>query len=242
MKRELHRGYILRVERSDAGMQVPFDKIYLFPKKDAAMLPRIFKNAMVLPIGMHLARQIEKVYNDKAEIRAFPFKRAKEQRLLNSARRFHPFKDIIDLRDEFLALVPVLFTKFGSKLWKGKRRKGRKKTAIFPAYLVARPNRESTVHLMKKALTARAYFVLDGKEIKPICLMCPRHQYWLQGECSMGDGDCYSHLAQAKPNDLVLGVERAEEYQKLIDEPDILSAPEIVQAMKEEEKRAKAAQ
>ena len=223
MKGDLRRGFILRVERSDAGMTIPFDKMYFFKKEDESLFPRVFKNAMILPINMQLAKQIEAVMekNSKPQFKAFPFNRAGERSLLNATVRYHPLKEIMDTRKEYLALVPVLFTKYGTKLLKGTRRKGRRKHSVFPAYLIARPNRPDTVSMLRRALSARSYFILDGKAVKPICLMCPRHQYWLQGECNMGETDCYTHLAQAKQSDLVLGVERYKQYAAMIDEPEV---------------------
>lgn len=226
MKRELCRGFILRVNRSDAGIDIPFDKLYFFKKEDASLLPKVFKNAMVFPINVHLAKQIEKVVQNNKEpsFKAFPFNRADEHTLLNETARYNPLEDIINTRKKYLVLVPVLFTKYGTRLLKDTRRKGRRKHSVFPAYLVARPNNGSTIHLMRRALSMRAYFILDGKKVKPICLMCPRHQYWLQGECHIGETNCYTHLAQAKQSDLVLGVKRYEQYIALVDEPELKGA------------------
>jgi hypothetical protein len=223
LRKDLCRGLILRVERREAGMEIPFDKMYFFKKEDEPLFPRVFKNAMVLPINTELAKQITKVVSadKRLSFKAYPFTRSGEQTLLNTMSRQRPLEDIIDKRKEYRALVPVLFTKYGTKLLKGKRRKGRRKHSVFPAYLIARPDREATVGMLRRALSVRAYFILDGKAVKPICLMCPRHQYWLQGDCHMGEKICYTHLAQAKQGDLVLGVKRYEEYAAMIDEPEL---------------------
>ena len=102
MKSDLHRGFILRVERSDAGMEIPFDKLYFFKKEDEPLFPRVFKNAMVLPINMQLAKQIDSVVqgDKKVQFKAFPFTRAREKTLLNATVRYHPLKEIMDSRKD----------------------------------------------------------------------------------------------------------------------------------------------
>lgn len=224
MRHNLHHGFVLRVERNSAGMRIPFDKMYFFKKEDEILFPRVFKDAMVFPVNTQLAKQIDETVRQSKELplRAFPHARSQEQKLLETATQDHPFGKIVSKRKEYLALVPVLFTRYGSKLLKeSKRRKGRRKHSVFPAYLIARPNREATIDMLRRALSVRAYFILGGRVVKPICLMCPRHQYWLQGACHIGEDNCYTHLAQAKRSDLVLGVERYEQYAKMIDEPEM---------------------
>lgn len=217
----IHHAYILRVKRADAGMKIPFDKVYLFHKNDRELLPRVFKDAMVFPLTQHWVTQITKVLEVKPSFKAFAFNRFGEDGLLKRIQKQNPLVGIEKERENYVALVPVLFTKHGSKVMKTPRHKGRKKVVSYAAYIVARPTRSGTVSLMKQLLSARAYFLMDGRAIKPICLMCPRHQYFLQGECTLGEQDCYTHLSQARPNDMVRGVALYDELMQHIKEPQL---------------------
>jgi len=115
----------------------------------------------------------------------------------------------------------VLFTKAGSKLVRAERFRGRKKVATFAAYLVAKPAQKGAVDLAKKVLSAKSYFILDGKIVRPLCLACPRHQSFFQGLCHLGEQQCYQRLARAKPADLVRGMTLYEELMKRITEPQL---------------------
>lgn len=218
----IHHAYILRVKRTDAGMRIPFDKVYLFHKNDRELLPRVFKDAMVFPLTQHWVTQITKTLEAKPVFKAFAFNRFGENVLLKRVQKQNPFVNIKEERENYVALVPVLFTKHGSKaVKKAIRHKGRKKVASYAAYITARPTRGSTIDLMKQLLSVRAYFLMDGRAVKPICLMCPRHQYFLQGECTLGEQNCYTHLSQARPNDLVRGVALYDELMQRIKEPQL---------------------
>lgn len=218
----IHHAYILRVKRGDAGMKIPFDKVYLFHKNDRELLPRIFRDAMVFPLTQHWVEQIKKVVEKGASYKAFAFNRFGEDGLAKRVKNQNPLEGIEKEHDNYTALVPVLFTKHGSKSTKKAiRHKGRKKVASYAAYIIARPMRTATVSLMKQLISARAYFLMDGRAVKPICLMCPRHQYFIQGACTLGEADCYTHLAQARPNDMVRGVALYDEFMTRINEPQI---------------------
>ena len=212
-------AFIVRVVRTKAGIDVPFDKIYLFKKQDKDLLPKVFPNAMVFPLTKRFVTQIESVMGDyHGKFEAFPYLRGREESLRRRAEKEDPRKHLQKNMGDYLALVPVLFTKDGYKRF-DKKKKGRKKEATFPAYLIARPGVENATKKLKRAMSARAYFIISGKEIRPICLVCPLHQNYLQGQCSIGEEDCYRFLARAKPGDLVQGVRLYDKLTAGIEEP-----------------------
>ncbi len=220
MTRKTATAHIVRVVRNKAGVEIPFDRIYLFQKQDQHLLPKIFRDAMVFPLTKKFVSQIEKVLKDyTAPYVAFPYLRGRE----HSLRKSTPLalgKDLRALSKEYVALVPVLFTTHGLSSTFSKR-KGRKKDATFPAYLVAKPDTENTLRNMRAVVSAKAYFIIDGREIRPICLMCPKHQDALQGACHLGELDCYRFLARAKRSDLVRGVKLYDKLTAGIKEPDL---------------------
>ena len=219
MKKKTSTAFIVRVVRTKAGVEIPFDKIYLFRKQDQHLLPNIFRDAMVFPLTKKFVLQIEKVLETHHDnYVAFPYMRGREDGLRRRTKKDDLKKNLQKNRKEFVALVPVLFTKSGySKI--EKKKKGRKKVATFPAYLIASPGSEEATKKLKRAMSARAYFILDGKEIRPICLVCPLHQNFLQGQCSIGEEDCYRFLARAKPADMMQGVRLYNQLTTKIQEP-----------------------
>lgn len=221
MKKKTSTAFIVRVERSKAGVDIPFDKIYLFRKQDQQQLPRVFRDAMVFPLTKKFVSQIEKVLDGHHKYEPFPYLRGREEGLRRRVKKEDLRKTLQKNRKDFLALVPVLFTKHGNTKIdsKKKKMKGRKKEASFPAYLIARPTAEDAVKKLKVALSARAYFIIDGKEVRPICLMCPLHQNFLQGHCHIGEEDCYRFLARAKPADMVRGIRLYNKLTSEIEEP-----------------------
>lgn len=222
MKVKTSTAFIVRVKRNKAGIEIPFDKIYLFRRQDETRLPRIFRNAMVFPLTIRFVKQIEAVLKDyEGPYKAFPYLRGREDNLRRRIRKEDLLETLQDKRKDFVALIPVLFTKKGCSkiLNSGKRMKARKKEATFPAYLVALPALKHTVNKLKSAMSSRAYFIINSKTIRPICLMCPCHQYFLQGRCHIGEKDCYRFLARAKTSDIVEGIRLYDEYMATVQEP-----------------------
>jgi len=213
MKTRTSTAFIVRVSRSMAGREIPFDKIYLFRRQDQHRLPLIFKSAMVFPMTKRFVSQIECVLKDYGDVyKTFPYFRGCHVGYANVV------ESLQKNRNEFVALVPVLFTREGHTHF-DKKKMGRKKEASFPTYLIAQPGTDSNIKILKKALSSHAYFISDGKIIRPICLMCPLHQKFLQGQCHLGERNCYEYMARAKPADMVRGVRLYQEMSSTIQEP-----------------------
>jgi len=211
MKTKTSTAFIIRVDRKIAGRKIPFDKIYLFRKQDQQRLPSIFNSAMVFPLTKRFVAQIKNVLKDYKEgYKMFPHLRGCE----DSLQRRIEHDNFVENWNDFVALVPVLFTREGNATVE-KKKKGHKKEATFPAYLVAC----GASAVLRRALSARAYFISEGKIVRPICLMCPQHQRFLQGQCHLGEKDCYRYMARAKPADMVRGVRLYRELTSNIQEP-----------------------
>lgn len=217
----LQNAYILRVNKRTAGKDIPFDKIYLFHKSDQELFPRIFANAMVFPVNTGFSNQLQSVMGTSPNRQLRPFTRFGADELEKKIEEEKPWDNFYTKRHDYLALIPVLFTKNGAKQIHAQRFKGRKKVATFAAYLVARPGIKRVVGLVKKINSTRAYFLVDGKKVQPLCLCCPKHQASMQGECHLGQVECFQHLARSKPADMVRGMALYEAIMKKLTEPPL---------------------
>jgi len=217
LKRELSTAYIVRIRKGIAGRVVPFDKVYLFRKEDEKVISRVFKDAMVIPLTKRFAESLKEALSEKVDhTKPFVFYRKNEDavRMLGST-----VEKKLDKYQNYLGVIPVLFTKRGRFNPKPRKSPVTKNKQSFPSYLVATPESSFTQEKMKKILSARAYFLWDGNKIRPICLMCPKHHQFIQGACVPGAVECYDNLAKATPGDLVRGVRRYNELLEQNNEP-----------------------
>ena len=230
--KQQHRAYILRVHKSIAGIHIPFDKVYLFHKDDKELLPSIFRNAMVFPLTTAFANMLNIVTYGTAQnnadmhyrdmhYSAFPAQRWEKRALTALTKENNPI--LLGQRKDYLALVPTFFSSNGvPSIHKGKKHLRKGKPSVFAAYLVAFKARSANgTSMMRRVVSVQSYFILNGKIARPICMMCPRHLYFLEGRCVVGDSDCYSYLAQAKRSDMVEGLQRYEELLKYNQEPQL---------------------
>ena len=222
--RRFHKVHIVRVERSVAGVQIPFDKLYIFAKQDADVLPRVFNTAMVFPLTAHLLKQLTYILVTRPKQlkppKTFSFSRWNEEDLAAEASPGKLVALWTEHPAKYLALVPVLFTHGGTRRVTAPRYKSSRKAHVtYPAYLIARPDNDATVNMLDRAMSTRAYFISDGREIRPMCLLCPKHQRFLQGHCHLGEADCYRHLSRAHRSDFIRGLCLADELATTIAEP-----------------------
>lgn len=217
----LHNAYILRVSKKRAGKDIPFDRILLIHKADQDLIPRIFANAMVFPINTSFANQLQDVMGINPAQQLRPFTRFGTVNLEEKVKEEKIWDNFYEKRHSYLAVISVLFTKRGAKQIHAQRFKGHKKVATYAAYLTARPGIKRVVGLVCKINSTRAYFLIDGKKIQPLCLMCPRHQFSVQGECHLGQVECFQHLSRAKPADMVRGLALYDAIMKKLTEPPL---------------------
>jgi hypothetical protein len=226
-EKKLHKVHIIRVERSAAGRKVPFDKMYVFQKRDADILPRVFNTSMVFPMTKVLSEQIDEVLGSLlAKPKIFSFSRWTEADLakeVSEKRQLEALRDAWSAdHNKYLVLVPVLFTHGGVKRISGERYKSsRKKHVTYPAYLMAKPGQRKSPQLLKGAMSSRAYFVMDKQVVRPLCLVCPKHADFLNDICKLGEDQCYRHLSRAKRSDFITGIELAHALAKEASEPEV---------------------
>jgi len=236
-----HRAYILRVDKKLAGSEIPFDKIYLFHKDDEKLLPAIYRNAIVLPLTTALVRHINVVVAaetvSKPTYSSFPSSRWRKSALTKETKEKNPFVEIGVHRKYYVALIPTFFTSRGNhKVNKGKKRLRKGKPSVFASYLTASGARSKAgSEMMRRVVSVKSYFILNGKVVRPICMMCPRHLHFLEGTCVIGDDDCYTYLAQAKRTDMVEGLQRYEELIQHCQEPNLGPEVDACQATKKPE-------
>jgi hypothetical protein len=228
---------MLFVHRTFVGDVFPFDKVYFFHKDDEKDIPRIFPDAFVLPINKRFAEAVESILTESKN-RTKESDASPEYKLQFAARGFNRLSDreqavkdkatekaivrILETRKNYVALVPVLFTKQRPRIKEKEKRKGVEKM-VYPQYLTALKRRKSddSSGLMKKMLGARAYFVYQGEVFRPICLMCPRSIDSVVGECTFGSKDCYFNLGHIGESDFTRGVKAYRKLATKIDEPEL---------------------
>jgi len=226
-EKKLHKVHIIRVERSAAGSKVPFDRMYIFQKQDAGILPRVFNTSMVFPMTKALVDQIDGIVSSSlAKPKVFSFTRWNEPDLAKEISDKHQLDSLRGEWDQnhskYLVLIPVLFTHGGTKRVIGERyRSGRKKHATYPAYLLAKPCQQKTTRLLKEAMSSRAYFIMDKQIVRPLCLVCPKHADFLNDICKLGEEQCYRHLSRARRSDFITGIELAHALAKEASEPEV---------------------
>lgn len=238
---------VLYVHRDFVGIEFPFDKVYFFHKNDEAELPRVFANAIVLPLSKHFTDFVERVisvtagregvkwaevtpkYKPKYKTRGFNRIRDERQALEN-AKAGARIRQVLSDRKRYVALVPILFTK------QRPREHVHSKTAIphgllYPQYLGAARRRKMDTpgELLQAVVGPRAYFIYRSKVYRPLCLLCPRSIDSVVGDCKLGSEECFINLGRVGKSDFQRGVEIYNKLAKQIDEPE-LGAEEVVDA------------
>lgn len=148
-----HEVVILRVHRTLAGAEVPWDKLYFFRGEDRKLIPRVFPFCLVFPLNKPLVKMIKTVVNpDRIHHRpivgkAYPIRRSDEEVIVRSLREgpSQPVLDILADHKKYRVVVPTLFHHRSIKSEK-KKVKGKMRTVhtfdlknLRPAYLNAAP-------------------------------------------------------------------------------------------------------
>ena len=232
---------VLFVHRDFVGRDLPFDKIYFFHKEDEKHIPRVFPSAFVMPINRQTADAVTKIIEEsnkraathsvhtgasgeyKLRYKAHPFDRHIRDRISKVDQQ--TIEHILENRTEYLALVPVLFTKQNSHMEESRGTRELSEDTIYPQYLTAFARRrdDDPEKLANEMVGTCAYFIYRGKTYRPLCLLCSRSIDSILGVCRFGSRECYFNLGRVSESDFTRGM-RA--YQKLvgkIDEPELHS-------------------
>lgn len=173
--------YNLRIWRSVVGKYFPFDRIYLARHGEHDCFKQLFRYALIMPVeGALKEALIQFVTLDSFVDRTF------DRSDGESASTRWPA--LIE-EGSWVIAVPIL-TKYVKK--------------AIPRYLVAEkwytgPRHRRRAREAESPLPPLAYLQTPEKNIRPICVMCPRYILHQSGECLPGQSVCF------EPGNLAVG-------------------------------------
>lgn len=199
----------LRVSRAIAGKKLPFDLLYLVNFKDREHIENLFSYSIVMPLKSETLEMFEGLAIHKHVHQ--PHERGETQELFIH-KEAPSLKTLLDFENErWLCVIPLL-----------PRTKKNGEGMRHPAYLTARKWKlaDNTLSVMgasarkrlSKVLAAKmptetpyarspnnafndqAYLQTPEKALRPPCLMCPRYILHTQGDCQLGDLECFGNL------------------------------------------------
>lgn len=189
-----------------------------------------------MPVSKKMADAISGVLqkmekrNATLGIKWWPFDRKQDKDMKEQIAKWQnarddrkPLQRILRDNKNYLAVVPILFTRSRALANKTKKALTNGKKKIYPQYLVARRRRVSDkpAELLGKMLSARAYFMYGGKTFRPICLLCPRSIDSVVGDCDFGSEECYNFLGRIGEGDFIRGLKDYVKLAKNVDEPQL---------------------
>jgi hypothetical protein len=246
---------VLRVDRTLAGTEFPWDRVYFFRRDEEELLGLYFPCFLVTPLTKRLMKRVKKVVGITGDARrtlattSHAYRRKGQKKLENRVARRSPLDAVIDDPASYVALVPILHLQ---------HHRGQGK--VGPMYLTAQPRiksirqseedkkeaqkkqrltkagkpykkpnnykspeeraREADTRLkqlMRDAICAKTYFIVDGERIEPVCVACPKNLEALNGRCQFGHEQCYDNLTRSQVSDFRRGL---REYRKIVQRID----------------------
>lgn len=214
MSKSIPNLVVLRVHRNDAGVSIPFDKVYFARREDRPLIPRVFGFAMVLPVDdklvtaiyMQRAKHItySRFRRDDDAVRVptgVDGRKMNKQQIQEWWEKEIMFKHDVENR---VAVIPILTSRIrkrihprylSSKNWFARQETGANTTTS------RRGNRtvkEIDTSKLVPALSDMAYlatpFAAPADIIRPLCSECPRSLLHMQGKCIPGQNVCYKAL------------------------------------------------
>lgn len=191
----------LRVARKVAGRTFPFDRVYLVKFTDRKIIARLFRYALCMPVEGPLKKMLKDTVPEVVMTRP------------------HERDDALSVRDNIAAaewerkidgtpwvmVVPIL-PKFVTK--------------NLPQYIAAsgwfkkvydRGSKKRTdQYLRVNPFPNRTFLLTPEKKIRPVCVACPRLIIHQNGGCTLGDAECYEHLALGITNHFEEGMKAPE--------------------------------
>ena len=171
----------LRVTRGAVGRMFPFDRVYLAPTEDHAVFAELFRYALVLPLQGHIKDMMTKLAIDASLSRSMERNSAEENPVPLKKEDWSALLE----ETEWTMAVPIN-AKYNKKM-----------STEVPRYLISEKwyrgargaNRPENL-----AFDTKTYLQTPKKNIKPVCLACPRIMLHYAGDCKLGDSVCYSHM------------------------------------------------
>jgi hypothetical protein len=224
---EPKRALVLRVRRDLAGKTLPFDKLYFFHTGMGPIIARVFPYSLVLTLTADFTKMIQEVVKGCTAHEAFPLRR-KDEKAVKAAFSVDAFKDVIENRAKYWAVVPTLYLTHTMTDVEGNEDPPESK----PAYICAKPERHyardkqrhnrKTVspeltqahqrERMDKLQSVKSYLLVAGEVYRPICVACPNHMEVLNGRCFFGSQTCYEQLSVTTPSAFVAGMKAYKQF------------------------------
>jgi hypothetical protein len=187
---------VLKINRSKTDHEnVIWDKMYLVPKKDEGVIPRLFNYSIVFPKTWKLKETLTEA------IQYQTWWQSKQSTLKHRHYMFertdNPVKpfNVSLMNGNDLIVVPIL----------GAYNKGSK--TLTARYLNCKKHRDKIVSARRweKAteFPTDAYVCIKGKKVQPICMACSNSLEGLAGGCTLGESTCYEHLIFGKTSDYI---------------------------------------
>ena len=180
--------YNLRVRREQAGKVFPFDRVYLAKNGDHKAFKKLFRYALIMPVEQNLKNLLlDYVKIDRSE--AHPFDR--------DEHAVGPSKDdwqVMLADDDWVMCVPILSKYIASNMPRYITAAGRYRA---PTGLPVRKRRKgaAAINEVRDPFPTLTYLQTPEKNIRPVCVACPRFIMHQNGQCRLGEDVCYSSLA-----------------------------------------------
>lgn len=182
--------YNLRVKRQYAGKKFPFDRVYLAKNGEHKVFQKLFRYALILPVESEL-KQLLSTDMVLQISNAIPFDRDDKAKGVTQDEWVALLED-----GHWVMCVPILPKFVAGNL---------------PRYLTAagayRLPKNSLARKKKVAggalpeiFSSLTYLQTPEKNIRPVCVACPRFILHQNGECSLGESICYESLALGVQN------------------------------------------
>jgi len=129
---------VLRVDRTLAGTEFPWDRVYFFRRDEEEFLAKYFPCSLVTPLTKRFLKRLKKVVGGTAEARknkgatSHAFRRKGQKKLEKRAERRSPIEAVLEDPQLYVVLVPILHLQ---------HHRGRGN--VGPMYLTARPRIKS---------------------------------------------------------------------------------------------------
>lgn len=171
----------LRVKRNSVGKTFPFDRVYLARHEDRAVFGEIFRYALILPYDGELKEMFE------ATTAEFIVKRGMERdddATKTKALLPGQWRTLMS-SEQWVIAVPL------NAKYLGTVNKELPRYLVSPKWYAGRRGENRTE---KSVFSKDSYLQTPSKNIRPICLACPRIFEHYTNKCKLGDAVCYSSM------------------------------------------------
>lgn len=167
--------YRLNVSKSDAGKNIPFDKVYLANGEARSAVKALFDYALVLPVTQEFRDMLRKTRPEYSTRYTADSHKPDDGGI--------SWRTLLGDHDDWVCVIPIL----------PKRAK-----TLLPSYLMNKTwywrAKTKAERKADSPLPALAYLQTPERNYRPVCLACPRLLESQAGLCKLGDRVCYDTL------------------------------------------------